>query len=66
MSTTPRPRTLAELDAWIDEGAGPDPRNYSCFVFARDTVTIHFQRYQVAPGAAGSQSVTLPRDARLF
>jgi hypothetical protein len=44
------------------EGSAPRPENYSCFTFDEDSLTIHFQRYQVGPGSAGTPSVTLPRD----
>lgn len=56
------PKGELDLASWIDEGAGPDPANYATFVFDEDEVTIIFQKYQVAPGASGEQSVVLPRD----
>jgi len=46
----------------FEAGSDPDPANYDCFTFDENAVTIHFQKYQVAPGSAGTPEVALPRD----
>lgn len=46
--------------AWIDEGASPDPINYSDFVLTEDALLIFFEPYQVVAYAYGPQTVTLP------
>jgi uncharacterized protein YecT (DUF1311 family) len=58
-----RQRLLAQQmsDAdWIRRGAGPNGRNFRSFVLKPDSLTLHFDTYQVAPYAAGPQEVTIP------
>jgi hypothetical protein len=38
----------------IDQGTSPTADNYKNFTFNYNSLTIYFQQYQVAPGAAGS------------
>jgi hypothetical protein len=44
----------------IQDGTSPVEENFRVFFVERDGVTFYFQRYQVAPGAAGVQSVKIP------
>ncbi len=44
----------------LDEGTAADPKNYQAFSLDADSITFYFQQYQVAPGAAGIQKVTIP------
>lgn len=43
------------------QGASAEQKNYQAFVVSADAVTFMFQEYQVAPYAAGIQSVRVPR-----
>ncbi len=52
-------REFAEV-AWIDEGASPTEDNYQNFIVGANEVTFIFDAYQVAPYAAGAQSVIVP------
>jgi hypothetical protein len=45
----------------LEQGTEPKPGNFGNFVFDEDTITFYFPKYQVAPGAAGPQEVTMPR-----
>lgn len=47
--------------AWIQDGAGPKPENYSVFLINKDNMVFYFQQYQIAPGAAGDFKVVFPR-----
>jgi len=44
----------------IAEGTSPTPDNFKEFTFDNYNLTIYFQRYQVAPGAAGSLTAQIP------
>lgn len=46
---------------WISQGAGPSLENFSIFLINKDNITFYFPEYQVAPYAAGSFQVTMPR-----
>lgn len=67
------PRLVAVLDpagegwaaAGVREGAAPDAESLRRFVVDRAGLTLHFDQYQVAPGAAGVLSVTLEWDGLL-
>lgn len=67
------PRLVAALDpsgdgwaeAGVREGAAPDPDLLRRFVVDEAGLTLHFDQYQVAPGAAGPQTVTLDWDGLL-
>lgn len=48
-------------DVMFEEGAGPNPENFSSFVISADKVTFIFQQYQVAAYAAGPQEVSFAR-----
>ena len=49
------------LDAdWLAQGSGTDPQNYQTFSLDANSITFYFQQYQVAPYAAGLQTVTIP------
>ncbi|GMO12431.1 MAG: DUF3298 and DUF4163 domain-containing protein [Treponemataceae bacterium] len=45
----------------IEEGASPNESNFRTAFIERNGVTFYFQRYQVAPGYAGIQSVKIHR-----
>ncbi len=47
---------------FLDSGTAPNEDNYQWYTFTDDAVTVYFPRYQVAPGAAGEQKVTIPRN----
>lgn len=49
------------LKLMVAEGTKPTISNYKEFTFGNYNLTIYFQRYQVAPGAAGSLRVKIPR-----
>ncbi|MBA4336572.1 hypothetical protein C0416_02235 [bacterium] len=44
-------------DSWIDEGAGPDSKNFSAFNITENGFIFHFFPYQVAAYAAGPQEI---------
>lgn len=44
----------------IHEGTEPIPENYDLFTISDKGLTIYFEKYQVAPGSAGSQAVLIP------
>jgi hypothetical protein len=58
-------RDLGEMadPAWIAEGAGPVPENFTRWALVEDGLIVFFDPYQVAPYAAGPQVVTIPRAA---
>lgn len=45
---------------WITEGAAPTVENYDSFTIDTGSITFIFDPYQVAPYAAGKQTVTVP------
>jgi hypothetical protein len=47
-------------EAGVREGAGPDADVLRRFVVGGSGLTVHFDQYQVAPGAAGTLQVTVP------
>ncbi len=48
---------------WLQQGTGENPENYRHFALSADALTFYFDQYQVAPGAAGTQSVSIPLSA---
>ena len=44
----------------IDSGTEPVAKNYDIFTISDKGLTIYFEKYQVAPGSAGSQAVLIP------
>ncbi len=48
---------------WLQQGTGENPENYRHFALGADALTFYFDQYQVAPGAAGTQSVSIPLSA---
>lgn len=49
------------LDAqWLADGSGTNPANYQAFALDGDNLVFYFQPYQVAPYAAGTQTVSIP------
>jgi peptidoglycan-N-acetylglucosamine deacetylase len=52
-------RNISNKD-WILEGAGPTEDNYQNFLVTDQGITILFDPYQVAPYAAGPQTVDVP------
>ncbi|MBD3207840.1 MAG: DUF4163 domain-containing protein [Candidatus Nealsonbacteria bacterium] len=49
------------LKEMIEQGTAAEINNYKNFTFNNNSLTIYFQQYQVAPGAAGSITVVLYR-----
>ena len=49
------------LKEMVSQGTAPLPKNFRNFNFNSYSLIIYFQRYQVAPGAAGSLTVTIPK-----
>lgn len=47
---------------FLDSGTAPNADNYQWYTFTDEGVTVYFPKYQVAPGAAGEQKVTIPRN----
>ncbi len=45
---------------WLTQGTGVDPENYRHFALDSDAMVFYFDQYQVAAGAAGTQSVRIP------
>ena len=65
MSATSRDVLMRRLGGGVGEqmildGTEPDVNNFSSLSLDPDGVRIHFQPYQVAPWAAGAQSVSMP------
>jgi hypothetical protein len=54
--------TLGDMldEQWLTDGTAPTPENYQNFVFTEDSLVFTFAQYQVAPYAAGPQTVTIP------
>lgn len=52
-------------EAGVREGAAPEPELLRRFVIDEAGLTLHFDQYQVAPGASGPQAVTLVWDGLL-
>lgn len=50
------------MEAWVKDGAGPEWENYKDFNFKDNAMIIYFQQYQVAAGAVGPVTITLPKD----
>lgn len=46
--------------AWIEEGSGENPANYQHFALTVDSLVLYFPPYQIAPYAAGTQTVEIP------
>ena len=49
------------LTEMVNQGTAPVPENFKNFNFNSYSLIVYFQRYQVAPGATGSLTVTIPR-----
>jgi hypothetical protein len=47
----------------IETGTKSTSENFKNFVFSDDIVLVYFEKYQVAPGAAGEQKIFIPRGA---
>ena len=45
---------------WIEQGAGPDRKNFAIFLLHEDALEVVFPPYQVASWADGPQQVTIP------
>lgn len=44
----------------VRKGAGPVESNFKVFTLTNDALVLHFEQYQVAPGAASSEQVAIP------
>lgn len=44
----------------LQQGTAIDPKNYDAFALNADSITFYFQQYQVGPGAAGIQQISIP------
>lgn len=47
---------------FLNEGTKPTLGSFEWFTFTDEFITFTFPKYQVAPGAAGEQTVTMPRN----
>jgi hypothetical protein len=47
-------------NVWIEQGAGPEYKNFSFFLINENNITFYFPQYQIAPYALGSFEVTMP------
>jgi len=56
-------RTDDNLKEMVNQGTAPVFENFRNFNFDSHNLIIYFQRYQVAPGAAGSLTVTISKQA---
>jgi hypothetical protein len=45
---------------WLTDGTGTNPDNYQAFALDADNLIFYFPPYQVAPYAAGTQTVSIP------
>ncbi len=52
-------KKISDAD-WIKDGTAPTLENYQSFVISDEGVTFIFDAYQVAPYAAGTQSILVP------
>lgn len=50
----------SNLQQMILAGTEPVAENYQIFTVSEKGLTIYFQKYQVAPGSAGTQAVLIP------
>ena len=50
----------SNLQEMIQAGTEPVAENYQIFTISEEGLTIYFQKYQVAPGSAGTQAVLIP------
>lgn len=55
-------RSTSDTWSMLDDGAAPTVENYKDFTFNQDVLTVYFQKYQVAAGAAGSQQAFFYKD----
>lgn len=53
---------LGVVKQMIEQGTKPTQENFKDFNFTYNSLIIYFQKYQVAPGAAGSLTITLYKD----
>ncbi len=55
-------KALGSLDGtFLTDGAGPNADNFQFFLINKNNIIFYFPQYQVAYGAAGSFTVTMPR-----
>jgi len=54
-------KEVDNLKGMVNQGTAPVLENFKNFNFNNYNLIIYFQRYQVAPGAAGSLTVTISR-----
>jgi hypothetical protein len=47
-------------NVWIEQGAGPEYKNFSFFLINENNITFYFPQYQIAPYALGSFEVMMP------
>jgi hypothetical protein len=55
--------SMLEDDEWLQRGAGADAENFSSWTIGKKGLEITFDSYQVAPYAAGPQTVMVPYSA---
>lgn len=60
LEKTINPAKDAQLSAMIKDGTQPVADNFKVFLLEDARITFYFQRYQVAPGASGVQTVSFP------
>ncbi len=47
-------------DGWVENGAGPDAKNFSVFNLTKTSLFLIFNEYQIAPYAAGAFGLEIP------
>jgi hypothetical protein len=55
--------SMLDDDEWVQRGAGADEENFSSWTIGKKGLEITFDSYQVAPYAAGPQTVVVPYSA---
>ncbi|NJR12921.1 DUF3298 domain-containing protein [bacterium] len=51
---------LPDLADFVNPGTEPTAENFATWILASDVLILYFPPYQVAPYAAGPQTVTIP------
>ena len=54
-----RKRSISSDEQWIMQGTQPDAEHFGTFTIHNKRLTVYFAEYQVAPYAAGIQSVSI-------
>ncbi|HEY1037647.1 MAG TPA: DUF3298 domain-containing protein [Candidatus Paceibacterota bacterium] len=63
VSTFAKKELQPKLESFFEDGISPQEQNFSVYTLVEGGIRFVFDQYQVAPYAAGEQSVTVPASA---